>query len=197
MNLLSNYGYQYELAYQYHYGSGTLLIFLFVLALRNWPPLSEGFGLQRREKSVPWKRNKRIFTALIAFILAAGAGQSYFLLRERRHDVTYVKANKAEIEEIRVALAKIPVEDPVGATSNLTSPLATSFWLYDLDFHKKSLEDGHLTWLAFDNRHPGKRQEEMLESCLASGYVESDLSNGSVRILVWPASQEEVTIIVP
>ncbi len=193
MNLLSNYGYQYELAYQYHYGSGVLLLFLFLLALRDLPGLAGSFaGPAILEAKGPLLRGRgrRAFTALLAFTLAVGASQSFFLLRERKHYIEYVKENKHEIEEIKAGLADIPDQVPVGATSSLTVALASRTWLYDLDFHKASLEDGHLPWLAFDNRGLSQDLEDLLESCLAFGYVESDLSNGSLRILVWPASLE-------
>jgi len=188
MNLLSSYGYQYQLAFQYHYGSGVLLIFLVLLALADRDP---DMGMApARPSSLKLAVNRPMSRALacaIAFAVAMGISQGYYLLRDRRHYVKRLKTNKEVYEAIESGLNQIPHDAAVGATTYLTTYLASRELVYDLDFHKAPLDDGHLPWLAFDGRTLSDDLQELFQDCIDYGYLISDFSNEGVTILVWPA----------
>ncbi|NLA95757.1 MAG: hypothetical protein GX838_02805 [Clostridiaceae bacterium] len=85
----------------------------------------------------------------------------------------------------------------MGATTYLTTYLASREWLYDLDFHKAPLDDGHLPWLAFDGRGLSDDLQKLFQTCIDYGYLESVFSNESVTILVWPAYLNDKTNAKP
>ncbi|NLA95756.1 MAG: DUF2079 domain-containing protein [Clostridiaceae bacterium] len=95
MNLLSNYGYQYQLAFQYHYGSGVLLIFLVLLALgESGPGLWTAPNCPPRLKPAVSQPYNRALACAVAFAVAMGISQSYYLLKDRRYYVKNLKTNK-------------------------------------------------------------------------------------------------------
>lgn len=187
MNLLSNYGYQHQLAFQYHYGTGALLIYLAMLALGRTAPDPVTAPDLPRGADGP---HKRALACVLAFAVAMGVSQSCSLLKERGQAIRNLKTNE-EIAAIERAIGRIPADAPVGATTFLTTPLADRKWLYDLGYHRALLDDGHLPWLVFDRRGLSGELEDLYHDCLGYGYRESGLSNDKVSILVWPSYWEE------
>lgn len=133
-------------------------------------------------------RLRRVLAFVVAFALFCAASQSLLLLSERRSTILYEKANRQSLNAIRHCLDQIPKEASVGTTTFFTSYLANRAEIYDLGYHKRSLKDGHLEYLVFDQRWHRYSDEDVMAKALEYGYVRMSGTPENVVILKWPGA---------
>ncbi|MGI6157648.1 MAG: DUF2079 domain-containing protein [Saccharofermentanales bacterium] len=186
MNLVSDYPYQHTFGFQYHYGTTALMAVMLLIALREQPWLVPSNATDERPQSASsGHRGSAVGAVMLSIGVAVGAVQSVAVLRDKKAPIAHYRKYSVEIAEMREAMAQIPTFDTVGATTYLTTPLASHFNLYDLKYHDQPLEDGHLTWLVIDGRWGDKKYRELYDRATAAGYIETDLSTSKVTILRW------------
>lgn len=134
-------------------------------------------------------RLRRVLAFVVAFALFCAASQSLLLLSERWSTILYEKENRQNLNAIRHSLDQIPKEASVGATTFFTCYLANRAEIYDLGYHKRSLKDGHLEYLVFDQRWDRFSCEEMMEKALGYGYVRMSGTPENVVVLKWAGAR--------
>ncbi len=135
-------------------------------------------------------RLRRVLAFVVAFALLCAASQSLFLLSERKATILYEKLNRQKLTEVRRCLAMIPKEASVGATTFFTCYLGNRAEVYDLGYHRQSLQDGHLEYLVFDQRWYSFSADDIKEEALEFGYVQVIGTPEDVVILKWPGASD-------
>ncbi len=134
-------------------------------------------------------RLRRVLAFVVAFALFCAASQSLLLLSGRRPTIEYEKTYRQNLNAIRHCLDRIPKEASVGATTFFTCHLADRAEIYDLGYHKRSLADGHLEYLVFDQRWYNYSNNEVMEKALEYGYVRMSGTPEYVVILKWTGAR--------
>ena len=144
VNLMTSYVYQYNVGFQYVYGSGALLFFL---ALIN---------------AAEWDRNRArlLLCALLCSVIVFAGGSAH-----RIGFIAQYNATEQIRTEIDTALAMIPEDAPVAASTLLVANLSSRDVVYELETTKNARECAYIAVdLRFDSsasasKYPSSRYE--------------------------------------
>ena len=161
MNLLTVYPYQYDVGFQYAFGSFAFLMYLSVLNVGDAP---EKTGLP-------------LCLGCVLTLLASAA----LLLPTARDYLTLRRETRGQCGLITEALAGIPEEDGVTASTMLIPPLCGREELYEVYYHKLT-PDTLTPWAVIDCRYD---YEQPLSLYKAWGYtVEKEVYDGDTPLIV-------------
>lgn len=154
VNLMTNYIYQFDIGFQYTFGSATLLIYL---AISNYAEMGEN------------RRKMLICGVLSSAILFAGG-----FYRKTEYIETY-KENAEQRETINEALAMIPEDKSVAATTFLITSLSHLDEIYELETTKHETD-----YVAVDLRFSSNKQ--YADECEKDGFEEVFYKTGVIVI---------------
>lgn len=141
INLMSNYPYQHDIGFQYNFGSGTFLMYL---AVMNYSEL----GI---------KRSKALLCASLCSVIIFSGGLHSKLEYRKSHE-----EYQTTRETIDNALAQIPEDASVSASTFFVAKLSQRDIVYDLGYTNKQTE-----YVAVDLRVEGP---EDVNDYLTSSY---------------------------
>ena len=162
VNLMPDYVYQHDIGYQYTYGSGALLVYLAVV---NWE------DVRNIVKPNIWKvcAGAVLTATLFSFMSSGARGGMYFKM---------AKTEAHQIRSIDDALAQIPKDAEVSASTMFVAHLADRPVIYDFDDNARLAD-----YVAIDLR--GKSAEEtevQIRSLEALGYKETVFYPGAAVV---------------
>lgn len=175
MNFASNYVYQHQLGFQYFYGTGALLLYMAVLAEKEY-----------RERPLFPKLFARItpthvlgifgvaiaFTFGVKYIVGSGLGWRIYW------------ENPGRFDAMKATLGAIPKDKKVVATGFLTPQIADRFYLYDYDYYNILYAEEQLDYIIIDMRISETNLTKIRNRCHQAGYVESPLTTEYILIYV-------------
>ena len=130
VNMMTSYVYQYNIGFQYVYGSAAILLYL---AVANLSEMKEGM------------RVRAVLISLLAAVLIFGAGPA-----QRYGGVENYIAAKDERIAMDEALAMIPEDADVAATTFLVTNLSARRVVYELETTKHASE---VDYIVIDRRY--------------------------------------------
>ena len=176
INLISSYQYLYMIDFQYNYGNAAILLYLCVLFWSDVMPSIDLKAILKPNASIHKRQKIRTCTySLIAVLsLAFAIIITSMLWNDRLSLYRYVQNYRDESKKVELALADIPENVSVRASTFYTTALSNRQRIYDIDFGDGEKADTELSdYYVYDLRYTFK--EEVLEemaSLLHSGWVE-------------------------
>ncbi|MBR6772549.1 MAG: DUF2079 domain-containing protein [Clostridia bacterium] len=162
VNLMPDYVYQHDIGYQYTYGSGALLVFL---AIVNWEDIREVIAPKT------WKvcAGAVICATMLSFMSTGARGGMYFKM---------AKNESHFIHSIDDALAQIPEDAEVSASTMFVAHLADRPVIYDFDDNSRLAD-----YVAIDLRGKSTEETELQRVSLeALGYKVNVFYPGAVAV---------------
>jgi len=172
MNLSSNYLYQHQFGYQYLFGSVTLLLYMIILLESDI----------RNAKGAYVKIGLRIITSLALFGFAVSLITTGETSYARRVDITnYYNATEMYLS-MEETLDSIPRDVVVVASTNLTTYIADTYYLYDYDYYILHWYLITPDYLLIDKRIDPEVYDLYVTYTLSNGYIESGLSTEYITV---------------
>lgn len=162
LNLATDYSYQHSIHYQYVFSTGAFIVFLFV----------KNFRYEKR-------KNKTGTAALLATVICLiGTGTPKY------YNIVFAHESRIEYDESRAALAGVPRDGVVYASTYLTPYLydCEEVYMYPAIYNEDKLPEAD--YVVLDNRAGVlKEYYELEDMFLSMGYADEG-SGGFVTVLV-------------
>lgn len=167
INLLSNYVYQVDISKQYHFGSTVLAIIMLILALEGW-----------------YKISAKLATYLLFLAISMSVFVSGLRLAGRYYHIENLIKDYTHHREVHQVLDKLPRDQQVLAYTFYTPHLADIEYLYDIYYHDEGQVDLDIDYIVFPEGlfSPARQEGQILARYQEAGYIESDLSQASVKV---------------
>lgn len=160
LNLLTDYGYQYDITFQYSFGIGSLLMYLCVLNLSDTE-----------------KKHRDVST-----VVAAGLAVMMFTMMFSPKFSTYVNRQIVNAEEYKAmdsVIEQIPDDATVTASTFLIAHLCEREEIYEIYYTQQMSTD----YLVLDVREGYREQSlELAEKWIENGYVLTDMGNEYIQV---------------